>query len=218
VWPAWREARIGTVRFLRDAPIARAWEATKMLSAFQVKVAHLGTQADAQTAQTAAAELLFTGLGIPRRGGLETGWRPPRRSTDEVDSLGRPLHREPSDVDVVIAAAQTLARDDLSLIIEEELPSRSGLLVLPHPLLVKGDQRQPRRRPRLSLAHPGPDAQTRPGHRRIRSRLRRADFAVSRQPRPGSSRFVPDFEAAARAQGTRCRRCCWTPCAASRSG
>jgi hypothetical protein len=38
--------------------------------------------------------------------------------------------------DVVIAAAQTLTWDDLSMLTEADRPSPSGLVVLPHPVLV----------------------------------------------------------------------------------
>src|SRR5688500_9971186 len=43
----------------------------------------------------------------------------------------------PQMCDVVVAAAQTLTLDDLGLITPEDLPSPSGVLVLPHPLLVR---------------------------------------------------------------------------------
>jgi hypothetical protein len=91
-----------------------------MLSAFQVKVVHLSTQANAQTAQTAAAALSFTGLGYP-----ET-WRPgnwmeaaEKILTDEAHSLGEADRYilSPQMCDVVIAAAKTLTLDDLSLIL-----------------------------------------------------------------------------------------------------
>lgn len=39
--------------------------------------------------------------------------------------------------DVVIAAAQSLTVEDLQLLAEEDLPSPTGLLVLPCPLLVR---------------------------------------------------------------------------------
>jgi hypothetical protein len=58
-----REARIATVQYLRDAPIARTWQASKLHSSFQATAAHLGTHADHRTAQHSALTLLFTGLG-----------------------------------------------------------------------------------------------------------------------------------------------------------
>jgi hypothetical protein len=39
--------------------------------------------------------------------------------------------------DVVIAAAQTLTREDLELLSEDDLPGLTGLVVLPHPVIVR---------------------------------------------------------------------------------
>jgi hypothetical protein len=114
-----REARIATVGFLREAPIARAWQAQKLMSAFRVKVAHLGQE-------EAAASLLFTGMGYAQ------SWRPAhwmeaaeRVLADEARYLAEAdlYILSPQMCDVVIAAAQTLTRDDLSLITEDDLPS-----------------------------------------------------------------------------------------------
>jgi hypothetical protein len=70
----------------------------------------------------------------------------------------------PQMCDVVVAAAQTLARDDLQLMDLDDLPTRSGLLVLPHPLVVKtiggdlSDQRAYTWRAPVPLQHPTPDS------------------------------------------------------------
>lgn len=135
-----RDARISTAHFLRDAPIARVWKASKMLGAFQLQTAHLATQTDERTAKRTAATLLFTGLGYP-----ET-WQPKnfaqaaeRVLADQARALaGADLYiLSPEMCDVVIAAAQTLTLEDLSLLTQDDLPSLSGLLVLPHPLMVR---------------------------------------------------------------------------------
>lgn len=135
-----REARIATVEFLRQAPIARTWEAQKMLSAYQLKVAHLGAEVAREAAQSVAATLLLTGMGYS-----ET-WRPAHWMdaaetvlADEARYLAEAdlYILSPQMCDVVIAAAQTLTLDDLGLLTEDDLPSRSGLIVLPHPLLVR---------------------------------------------------------------------------------
>ena len=65
-----RDARVETMRFLRDAPIARAWQASRMMSDFHVKVEHLKAQTDERTAQAVAASLMLVGLGYPQ------SWRP----------------------------------------------------------------------------------------------------------------------------------------------
>jgi hypothetical protein len=59
-----REARIATVQFFCEAPIARSWQASRLLGSYQVKVAHLGGH------QVEAALLLFTGMGYSE------SWRP----------------------------------------------------------------------------------------------------------------------------------------------
>ena len=43
----------------------------------------------------------------------------------------------PQMCDVVIAAAQTLTREDLELLSEDDLPGLTGLVVLPHPVIVR---------------------------------------------------------------------------------
>lgn len=126
-----REARIATVKFLQTAPIARAWEIGKLQSAYPLHTAHLG---HAPTAHP----LLFSGMG----------YRPPYPTdcaaaadlvlTDEARHLaGADLYILTPQMCVTIAAAQTLTREDLELATEDDLPTPRGLVVLPHPLLVK---------------------------------------------------------------------------------
>jgi hypothetical protein len=193
-----REARIATVGFLREAPIARAWQAQKLMSSFRVKVAHLGQE-------ELAASLLFTGMGYAQ------SWRPAhwmeateRVLADEARYLAEAdlYILSPRMCDVVIAAAQTLTRDDLSLITEDDLPSLSGLVVLPHPILVKavngsfGDDRAYLWRTPMQLPKPEP---TMRGWRHVPA-VRISLHHDSHGPvRPDS--FL-DFAAQARAQGT----------------
>jgi hypothetical protein len=51
-----REARIATVRHLRDAPIARLWQMTRLQAAYQLHASHVGHPA-------AARLVLFGGMG-----------------------------------------------------------------------------------------------------------------------------------------------------------
>jgi hypothetical protein len=76
-----REARIATVEFFREAPIARSWQASKLLGAYQVKVAHLG----GHQAQ-AAALLLFTGMGYAE------SWRPGNwiEAAEQIPAMTKP--------------------------------------------------------------------------------------------------------------------------------
>lgn len=135
-----REARIATSRFLRDAEIAREMAAAKLLESYQTKQLHLRSQAPRQQAAEVAAGLLLTGLGY------DPSWRPEhwmaaakRVVADQHAALAEAelYVLSPQMCDVAIAAANTLTADDLDLITEDDLPSRTGILVLPQPLLVR---------------------------------------------------------------------------------
>jgi hypothetical protein len=54
-----RETRIATVRHLRDAPIARLWQTTRLQAAYQLHASHVGHPAAAQV-------VLFGGMGYRR--------------------------------------------------------------------------------------------------------------------------------------------------------
>ncbi|MGZ3143794.1 hypothetical protein ACVDFE_17715 [Lentzea chajnantorensis] len=199
-----RDARIATAQFLREAPIARAWQASKMVGAFQLHTAHLATQTDERTARRAAAELLFTGLGYP-----ET-WRPndfmeaaERVLADQAKALAEAdlYILSPNMCDVVVAAAQSLTFEDLSLVSADDLPSLSGLLVLPQPLMVKavngnlGDDRAYQWQSPIEQRRPSPA-----GRYADTSTVRLSLYHDSHGPvRPDS--FL-DFENLARSQGT----------------
>lgn len=125
---------------MRDAPIAREWQAAKFLTSHQTMLAHLRSQAPEPAARAAAIRLLLTGMGYS-----ET-WRPENMQevADTVladhaaDLAAADLYvLSPQMCDVVAAAAQTLTTEDLTLLTEQDLPSPSGQLVLPHPLLVR---------------------------------------------------------------------------------
>lgn len=106
----------------------------------------------------------------------------------------------PHMCDVVIAAAQTLTIEDLKLLTNEDLPSPTGLLVLPHPVIVKtvggdlGDDRAFHWRGPVNLPAVGPDKKW-----RDLPAVRLAAYHDTNGPvRPDS--FV-DFAARARALG-----------------
>lgn len=127
-----REARIATVRYLRDAPIARAWHLGKLQGAYGYHLAHLRDPA------TAWAQL-FGGLGY--RAPYPADWEQAVETvlTDEARYLTEAdlYVLTPQMCDVVIAAAQGLTREDLELMSEDDLPGLSGLVVLPHPVIVR---------------------------------------------------------------------------------
>lgn len=68
--------------------------------------------------------------------------------------------------DVAVAAAQTLTREDLELATEDDLPTPGGLVVLPHPLLVKsitgdiGDDRAYTWRVPSQIQRPSPNGRS----------------------------------------------------------
>lgn len=136
-----RDARIATAGFLRDAPAAREWELTKLKTSYQATVSSLRRQgAPNPDARAMATSLLLTGLGYPKE------WKPTdwsevteRSITDEARYLAEAdlYVISPQMADVVTAAAQSLTIDDLTLMTEDDLPSPTGLLVLPHPLLIR---------------------------------------------------------------------------------
>jgi ethanolamine utilization microcompartment shell protein EutS len=119
----------------------REWYLSKLVAGHQTRVAALQRQGGSeQEAQDAAKSLLITGMGYP-----ET-WSPDNWSdlmeqvlADEARNLGAAdlYVLTPQMADVVTAAALSLTIDDLMLMTEEDLDSPSGLVVLPHPLLVR---------------------------------------------------------------------------------
>jgi hypothetical protein len=127
-----REARISTVRYLRDAPIARVWELGKLQGAYAYHLAHLGDPARAWAT-------MFGGMGY--RAPYPAGWEQAAGTVlaDEARYLaGADLYvLTPQMCDVVVAAAQSLNRDDLDLMSEDDMPGASGLVVLPHPLIIR---------------------------------------------------------------------------------
>lgn len=145
-----RDARIATAGFFRDAPAAREWNQAKLMAAYQTKVNALRLQAPEPVAREVAMSLLLTGLGYAETWSPE-GWDEVtnRVVADEARYLAEAdlYVLSPQLADVVVAAAQTLTIDDLALMTADDLPSRSGLLLLPHPLLVRavngalGDER-----------------------------------------------------------------------------
>jgi hypothetical protein len=128
-----REARTSTAAHMQTAPIARELRKVKMTRAYDIHLANFG-------GRQAAMDMLFGGLGYPPP--YPAGWDEAAEllTGDEARYLaGADLYViTPQMCDVVVAAAQSLAAEDLQLLDEDDLPSPTGLLVLPHPLLVRG--------------------------------------------------------------------------------
>jgi hypothetical protein len=192
-----REARIATVKFLHDAPIARAWEMGKLQSAYRLHTAHLGH------APTAHA-LLFSGMGY--RPPFPADWASAEELvlTDEARYLAEAdlYVLTPQMCDVAVAAAQTLTREDLELATEDDLPTPGGLVVLPRPLLVKsitgdiGDDRAYTWRVPSQIQRPSPNGRSMQDAPAIRMSAYHDSYGPVRP-----DTFL-DFAAQARAQGT----------------
>jgi hypothetical protein len=189
-----REARIATVRYLQT-PAALVWEMGRLAYSQQIHLADSGDPAE-------AAGRLFGGMGysdVPST--LDEATR--MVLADEARYLAEAdlYVLTPEMCDVVVAAAQALTRDDLESMSEDDLPGLSGLVVLPHPVIVRtmtgglGDDRAYTWRCPARL-------RVRAARRRLREipAVRMSAYHDSHGPvRPDS--FV-DFAAHARAQGT----------------
>ncbi len=190
-----REARIATVKHLGEAPIARLWHMGKLQRAFQLQAASVDDPA-------AATALLFGGLGY--RPPFPSDWQAATEMVvaDEARYLAEAdlYILTPNMCDVVIAAAQTLTREDLELLSEDDLPAMTGLVILPHPVIVRavtgdlGDDRAFTWRFPAHFWRP-----SRRGHKDLLA-VRMSAYHDSNGPvRPDS--FL-DLAAQARAQGT----------------
>ena len=128
-----RDARIATARYLRTAQVARVWEMGSLIRAYQIQLAHVGDPAEART-------LLFGGMGY--RPPFPADWHAAAEMVvgDEARYLAEAdlYILTPEMSDVVVAAAQPLTRKHLELVGEDDLPGMTGLVVLPHPVLVRG--------------------------------------------------------------------------------
>lgn len=140
-----RTARIATAAHLRNAEVAWRWEMTRLVSALEVWRTHLTAQARELTGERdpgvepVVQGLLFGGSGLtrPYPSRLDDAARAMlRRNADDLDAATLYV-LSPSMCDVVIAAAQTLSLDDLGLVDPDDLPSPTGMLLLPFPILVR---------------------------------------------------------------------------------
>lgn len=147
-----RDARIATAAHLRTAPVAHRWEVTRLVSSYQLWRDHLRAQlqqidpalaADRERSDdivgASAATLLFGGSGLtpPYPADLDEGARRMLDlRADDLDAAALYV-LSPSMCDVVVAAAQTLTIDDLALLDHDDLASPTGMLLLPHPILVR---------------------------------------------------------------------------------
>lgn len=147
-----REARIATAAHLRSAWIAHEWQASSLLSAERIWHTHLTAQLregipdldpDSELCTRLTRGLMgpllygSSGLHSPYPGDVdEAARRMLDRRADDLDAATLYV-LSPSMCDVVTAAALTLTLDDVAMLDPEDLPSPTGLIMLPHPLLVR---------------------------------------------------------------------------------
>ncbi|WP_020421103.1 hypothetical protein [Amycolatopsis sp. ATCC 39116] len=127
-----RDARVATVKYLADSEIAVKVQVGNLARAYQVKLQAFGGN------QFSAMLSLFGGMGYPRS---PSDWRSAAEMVlaDETRNLAQAqlYVLSPQMCDVVIAAAQSLTIDDLYLINETDLPTPTGLIMLPEPILTR---------------------------------------------------------------------------------
>jgi hypothetical protein len=127
-----RQARISAVQYMREAVIEQQWQAAVLSYGHQLRTAHRGNADQARA-------LLFATMG----------YRPPYPESWDLASV-KMLADEaryladadlyvltPQMLDVVIAAAQPLTFADLALLQENDLPSPSGVVILPRPIITR---------------------------------------------------------------------------------
>ncbi|MFC4945812.1 hypothetical protein [Pseudonocardia sp. GCM10023141] len=128
-----REARIETAAFLTNAPIARTWFAGRMMQVHDLVVAQTRGDED-------RAKILFLG-GLGLAPPYSSDWN--EVADMVIDGEAELLAKaqlyvlSPAMCDVVLAASEALTTEDLALISEDDLPSPAGVVVLPHPVLVR---------------------------------------------------------------------------------
>jgi hypothetical protein len=127
-----REARIAAVRYMREAAIEREWHAATLAYGHQTRVAHSDNPDQARA-------LLFATMGYPPPYPDSWSQASAMMLADEARYLASAdlYVLTPQMLDVVIAAAQSLTLADLALLREDDLPSPSGVVVLPRPLITR---------------------------------------------------------------------------------
>src|SRR5437773_1078838 len=127
-----REARVTAVRYLRESGIEREWHATTLAYGHQARAAHNDNPEGARA-------MVFAIMGYPPPYPDDWDQASAMMLADEARYLtDADLYvLTPQMLDVVIAAAQSLTFADLALLREDDLPSRSGAVILPRPLVTR---------------------------------------------------------------------------------
>lgn len=127
-----RDARLATVKFLSSSELARKYYGARLVGDYQIKLRTY------EGHQQAAMLSLFGGMGYAR---APRDWPSAVDMvvTDEAQHLSRAQLYviSPQMCDVVVAAAKSLTVADLELMSLTDLPSPTGLLMLPEPIIVR---------------------------------------------------------------------------------
>jgi hypothetical protein len=127
-----RDARIAAVRYMRETVIEREWHAVTLAYGHRTRVAQSDNPDQARA-------VVFANMGYPPPYPESWDQASAMMLVDEARYLAdADLYvLTPQMLDVVIAAAQSLTFADLALLREDDLPSPSGAVVLPRPLITR---------------------------------------------------------------------------------
>jgi hypothetical protein len=127
-----REARIAAVRYMREAAIEQEWHAATLAYGHQTRVGNSDNPDQARA-------MVFATMGYPPPYPDSWDQASAMMLADEARYLAdADLYvLTPQMLDVVTAAAQSLTFADLALLREDDLPSPSGAVVLPRPLITR---------------------------------------------------------------------------------
>ena len=125
-----RDARIAAARYMRLAQVERDWYAAMLAYGHQARGATCGDP-------DAARALQFATMGYPPPYPADWDQASAQVLADEARYLAEAdlYVLTPQMLDVVIAASQTLT--DLGLLHADDLPSPSGVVILPRPLVTR---------------------------------------------------------------------------------
>ena len=127
-----RDARIGAVRYMREASVERQWYASMLAYGHRARAASSGDPDGGRA-------LGFAVMGYPPPYPADWDQASAMVLADEARYLATAdlYVLTPQMLDVVIAAAQSLTFTDLGLLRDDDLPSPSGAVILPRPLLTR---------------------------------------------------------------------------------
>lgn len=127
-----RDARIAAARYMREAAAEQDWQAAVLAYADRARAAAGGDPDRVRALQ-------FATMGYPPPYPADWDQAAAMLLADETRYLASAdlYVLTPQMLDVVIAAAQSLTFADLGLLREDDLPSLSGTVVLPRPLITR---------------------------------------------------------------------------------